>query len=963
MGRRTALTSALVVFSTAVLSLASAAGGSATNATASSRTVDATADRAGELRATIRRTEHGIPHVIAGDWGGLGLGYGYALAQDQICTVADSYVTVRADRSRWFGPENGYVFQGNGFTANNLNSDFFFQRIIDREVVEHLLDQPPPQGPQPEIRELVRGYVEGYNQYLRETGVDNLPDPRCRGEDWVREITEMDAYRRFYQLALLASAGVAIDGIGSAQPPAGLPGPGVGSPDDIARGLEAGGLGSLLGGIGSNAYGLGSEATDNGRGMVLANPHFPWQGSERFYQAQLTIPGELNVSGASLLGVPLILIGHTDNMAWSHTVSTAYRFTPFEETLNPAEPTQYLYDGQFRDMQSDGVTVTAKDPADPADRPADCSPTGGGLLECSRTLYSTHHGPIFNSLVGVPLPWTNAQAFAMGDANAANFRYLNHFFETDQAQSVRELDQVLRRNQGIPWVNTIAADSSGEAYYADFSVVPHVTDEQAAVCDTPIGAATFQALRLPILDGSRSSCEWGSDPDAVQPGTFGPSNLPSLFRDDYVTNSNDSYWLSNPEQPLEGFDRIIGDERTQRSLRTRSGLLMVIARLAGTDGRPGNRFTLAQLQDIVFSDRQYAGELFRDELVEMCEQAPGGFLLDDTGTPVDVSEACPILAAWDLHDNLDSNGAILFRRFVSRAFSFDVGGQTNVPLLPPPAVFDVPFDPADPVNTPRGLNTDNPDVKEALAGAVRDLRDAGIPLDAPLRGFQFEPRGGEEIPIHGGPGSLGVFNAINVSWNPGGGGYPDVSHGSSFVMVTSFLDDGDAGAGGSAERCPVADQSILTYSQSENPESPYYADQTRMFSNKQWVDVPYCESEIAADPALQVTPLNGGYSPPPATEAPAPLASGGSECTIEGTPGKDRLQGTPDHDVICAGGGADVVRGRGGGDVLLGGDGPDKLSGGAGDDSLFGERGRDRLVGGHGIDELVGGPGKDHSEQ
>src|SRR6266511_5205968 len=102
MGRRTALTSALVVFSTAALSLASAAGGSATNATASSRTVDATADRAGELRATIRRTEHGIPHVIAGDWGGLGLGYGYALAQDQICTAADSYVTVRADRSRWF---------------------------------------------------------------------------------------------------------------------------------------------------------------------------------------------------------------------------------------------------------------------------------------------------------------------------------------------------------------------------------------------------------------------------------------------------------------------------------------------------------------------------------------------------------------------------------------------------------------------------------------------------------------------------------------------------------------------------------------------------------------------------------------------------------------------------------------------------------------------------------------------
>ena len=90
-----------------------------------------------------------------------------------------------------------------------------------------------------------------------------------------------------------------------------------------------------LGGIGSNAYALGRDATDNGRGMLLGNPHFPWDGSERFFEAQLTIPGQINVSGASLFGVPVINIGHTDHLAWSHTVSTAYRFTPFELKLVP----------------------------------------------------------------------------------------------------------------------------------------------------------------------------------------------------------------------------------------------------------------------------------------------------------------------------------------------------------------------------------------------------------------------------------------------------------------------------------------------------------------------------------------------------------------------------------------------------------------------------------------------------
>ena len=177
----------------------------------------------------IRRTSHGIPHIKARSYNGLGYGYGYAFAQDNLCEIAEVYVTVDAQRSRYFGPDGTYASRGNGTNPNNLNSDFFFQRVKDDRVVENLLAQAPPAGPLPEIRRGVRGYVAGYNAYLRETGVDRLPDPRCRGREWVRPITEMDVYRRFYQLALLASSGVAIDGIAEAQPPT-PPGPGVPPP-------------------------------------------------------------------------------------------------------------------------------------------------------------------------------------------------------------------------------------------------------------------------------------------------------------------------------------------------------------------------------------------------------------------------------------------------------------------------------------------------------------------------------------------------------------------------------------------------------------------------------------------------------------------------------------------------------------------------------------------------------------
>jgi acyl-homoserine-lactone acylase len=773
---------------------------------------------------TITRSAHGVPNIEGKNFEDVAYGYGYAFASDNICVIADSYVTVNAQRSRFFGPKRTWVFSGNSQRFNNLNSDFFFQRIIDDHVVEKLVDQPPPDGPKPEIKSGVRGYVKGYNAYLDEVGRDGITDPACKGEPWVRKIRPIDAYRRFYQLALLASQGVAINGIGAAQPPGpDLLGGSLASarkdaatvsPKEYDMVQELGERLPLGGGLGSNAYGLGKEATRNGSGMVLGNPHFPWTGAERFYQAHLTIPGKANVSGASLFGVPIILIGHTDNLAWSHTVSTAFRFTPFQLTLVPGAPTTYLVDGQPKQMQPHEVTVKALKP-------------GGGLENRSRTLWTTEYGPVFTSILGLPLfPWTPATAFAMGDVNAGNFRYLNHFLDVNRAQSTDELYGILKKYEAIPWVNTIASDSRGKAFYADIGAVPNVTDAKAAECGVVLSTVTRSLLGLPVMDGSRSECKWDTDPDSAQVGAFGASHMPHLFRDDYVTNSNDSYWLSNPEEPLEGFSRIIGAERTTRSLRTRLGLRIVQQRLDGSDGLPGKGFTLGQLQDAVFNNRQYAGELWRDELVAFCRQNPT--LIGQRG-PVDVSKACEVLADWNLHDNLNSRGAILFRRFASRALGAPLG--VGLPVNPVSALpFQQPFSALDPVNTPRGLNTGDPLVGESLADAVTDLERGGIPLDAKLGDYQYELRHKKPIPIHGGPGTLGVFNAISAPWT--GKGFPDIVHGSSFVMAASF-----------GKGCPD-DRTILTYSQSANPKSEFYEDQTKMFSRRKWNNPPFCPGEV-----------------------------------------------------------------------------------------------------------------------
>ena len=93
-------------------------------------------------------------------------------------------------------------------------------------------------------------------------------------------------------------------------------------------------------------------------------------------------------------------------------------------------------------------------------------------------------------------------------------------------------------------------------------------------------------------------------------------------------------------------------------------------------------------------------------------------------------------------------------------------------------------------------------------------------------------------------------------------GYPNVPHGSSYVYIAQFTGDPD---------CPVDARSILTYSQSTNPNSPYFADQTRMFSNKEWVDEAYCEDEIAADPNLEVQDISEGGSGYPRPKGASPM--------------------------------------------------------------------------------------------
>lgn len=742
----------------ALLKLAVALGLSALVACAPDESVsndDASAlSNAMKETVDVRWTEHGIPHITAQTWEGLGFGFAHSVAQNGVCVLAKELITVNGELSKYFGAENG-----------NVNSDAFHRALLNDAKIDQYLGASSDDS-----NAMDSGYARGYNRYI-DTHVDQLP-ASCAGAEWIKPIDERDLARLAIGVGIRYGLGRVTDQIATAAPNQAIASL---EPIDLTLDVEK---------IGSNAYAFGSDLTDTGRGILLGNPHYPWQGPSRFHMAHLTLPGEIDFMGVGLIATPRLAIGFNDTIAWSHTVSTALRFTFFRLDLVPGNSMVYLVGDEERAIEAIEVAVE----------------TDAGIE--NRTVYLTHLGPV---VAGPNTPWNDQHVYVMRDVNYENYRTGDQYAAMQRSTDVTQLRQALADHQGAAFVNTIAADKAGGALYADMSAIPNVSVELIARCAVDQSAGA----RITTLNGSDPSCNWQIDASAAAPGLMPPSQQPSLITTTYAGNSNDSYWLSNPALRLEGYSPIIGDENAQRTLRTRSGLKFIEEVLEA-----GEKFDQATVENLLFSHRHYGSELFLDEVLEVCS---------DDAT---LAEACAVLAHWDRHQTTESRGAHIFSEFFSETKQLA-------------AYYAVPFDNTDPVHTPRGLTTSDTATREAILAAlhvaVDRITEAGIALDAKWGDVQFEMSNGEKIGIPGGNGRAGMFSVISARFNADNGGYTPIVAGNSYIQSVTWNEDGSPNA-----------RAILTYSQSPEPDSPFYADQTKIYSQSEWIEMPFTDEQIAA---------------------------------------------------------------------------------------------------------------------
>jgi acyl-homoserine-lactone acylase len=804
--RRSLVTlAALALVAAACTSDEGATADPVTTVPASSTTVVASTTTAAPpitYTATIRRTSHNVPHIVADDLASLGFGQGYALAEDHACTLGERVIRAKGELSRYYGPGEGDAF---------LNSDLALRHL---QIVENA--EADLASLSADVAGFVAGYAAGYNRFLADTGPANVPG-WCAGAEWLVPVDSLDLMAVYKQLALLASGDNLLEFIATARPPGQAAGDAM---------VEAGGWEVLADApvldLGSNGWGLGKEVTENGRGIMFINPHFPWEGALRLWESHLTIPGELNVYGGSLIGTPGVLIGFNEAMAWMHPVSPGKRFTAYLLQLSEGDPTRYIYEGGEREMIPNDVTVDVLQP-------------DGSLAQVTRTLYSSLHGPVL-SFPGVG--WSDSQVVAYRDANIDNRTLIPQFVAINRAGSLSQYQEAQRQFQGIPWVHTVSVSSGGEAWYIDSTPTPNLSADALAAYEASLSNFLIKLAAdngVVLLDGTDPLFEWVEEPGARSPGLVPFERMPQIQRDDWVFNSNDSYWLSNPAAPITGVSPLHGLTDAAQSARTRQNLVALTdASPQGPRGEDG-LWSFEEVKDAVLDNRSFTAALLVDELLAAC-RASG---------EVDLTKACDVLEDWDRTFNLDSRGAVLFREWINRYRPQDMG-QTGQLLA-------TPFDSSDPIGTPAKLA--NPDTALTnLASAVTVLETAGLPLDVPLGELQFADRNGVRVPIHGGTEIEGITNKTNwaaqntttepLTYERAGtvgnsrdlttDGYP-IGFGGSFIMVVEFTDDGPRAS------------AFLTYGETGDPNSEFFSDQTIRYSNKNWRDVAFSEADIAAD--------------------------------------------------------------------------------------------------------------------
>jgi acyl-homoserine-lactone acylase len=518
-------------------------------------------------QAVIRRDIYGVPHILAQTEQAAAFAHGYATAEDHLTNLAGLFLRARAEQASVFGES---------FIADDL----YMHQLGIHEVAEARFAGLPPL-----IRSLLESYAAGYNLFLAQH--------RDRAPKWATSVTGVDVLAHC-RAVLLVDFRLIDRGLWRNEP----------------RPAQ---------GMGSNMWAIGKERSASGKGILLANPHLPWKGSLIFQEVQITVPGRINVSGATLIGFPVIGMGFNDFLGWSHTINQSNADTVYELSLDPADQTHYLYDGQSLPITSRIITIQVKH--------------SSGIEIISRTLLMSHYGPVIRV--------SGKSAFALKSANLDDVDFLTQWNLMGKARSLSEFRAALNL-QALPLFNIGYADRDGQIFYIFDGRIPQ----------RPAGYHWGETV-----PGNSSDAEWY----AMLP----VADLPQLLnpKGGYIQNCNDPPWFVNLQEHPD--PAMFPQDITRDMLGSRGQFsLDLLERVKQWD--------LDQVKRFKFDEHVIIAPRVKPQLIA---------LLRNQVTNQQMLSAADLLQEWDNRASVESKAALLFVRWWE-SYSRQARPQFQTPWSP-----------------------------------------------------------------------------------------------------------------------------------------------------------------------------------------------------------------------------------------------------------------------------------------
>ncbi len=684
-------------------------------------------------QATLYRDEWGTPHIYGETPRAMAFAFGYAQAEDHLEEMLMAYRIA------------------NGRAAEVMGEPYAESDAFSLKIGHAALAQQAYRNTDSVTRELCEGFALGVNSWLSEN-YEEAPT-------WAEGVRPQDILALLHAFLMTTA-------------PFDLP--------DVYHRSPA--MPS------ANAWAVSGAHSVTGEALLAINPHVDYGGPFQWYEAHL-VTQDMNMAGATIFGLPVILQGHNEVLGWGLApnepdISDMYIEQPQRVARNPAQFNQPQIDHELFQQLQDLANIVPFNVRTPT-----------GFAEHYVHQIHTPRGPVMGTFRG------RRVSYKVGGYH--DFGGLRQLVEMGRARNLREFQAALAMRQ-LPSFHVVYADRAGNIFY--------------------LYNATVGTKYMGSGSGGETRMMQGSDPDdededphfvdwqsPVPAGDtryrWGPivplSALPSLTNPSagFVQASGTPPWGATNNAEINPGDYpywFVRDADTPRARRVRSLL-----------GRSPRNFH--DIQSMLYD----AAAPFAMEAVPHLLQAGEAHQNVLTRIHPDVPAALNILRDWNHMAEPSSVGMTYF----------DTWWRALKAIAPPVLHNEERLRAA--------IREDSEAMRElslrAVGEAAKHMRNQHQTLTVPWEYVHRVQRGDKNAPLPGGGSGDSIFfsdrpTANNANPRP-------VQKGYGYAMAVRFGETPEA-------------VSMLPFGASQDPRSPHYDDQFELFTNRRFKRTRFRHDEV-----------------------------------------------------------------------------------------------------------------------